>query len=95
MKTDTIDTRDPSARQPRYARTLAALICVACAFTLAYPALAGQFLINPNSDQYLAGYAFREFAAQSLKSGEGFPLWNPYLYGGMPYVAAMHGDKTA
>ncbi|HVZ77634.1 MAG TPA: hypothetical protein VG818_06610, partial [Gemmatimonadaceae bacterium] len=21
-----------------------------------------------------------------------FPLWNPYLFGGMPYVAAMHGD---
>ncbi|MGQ0639438.1 MAG: hypothetical protein ACT4P6_01505 [Gemmatimonadaceae bacterium] len=92
MKTDTTDTRDLSARQPRYARTTAALIYVACALTLAYPALAGQFLINPNSDQYLAGYAFREFAAQSLKSGEGFPLWNPYLYGGMPYVAAMHGD---
>ncbi|MGH7713264.1 MAG: hypothetical protein ACREOG_18390, partial [Gemmatimonadaceae bacterium] len=50
------------------------------------------FLINPNSDQYLAGYAFREFAAQSLRAGEGFPLWNPYLFGGLPYVAAMHGD---
>ncbi len=92
MTTDTHDTRDSVARQPRYARTTAALIFIACAFTLAYPALQGLFLINPNSDQYLAGYAFREFAAQSLRSGEGFPLWNPYLYGGMPYVAAMHGD---
>ncbi|MEO7522086.1 MAG: hypothetical protein ABIW79_09745 [Gemmatimonas sp.] len=59
---------------------------------LAYPALTGQALLNPNSDQYIAGYAFRDFAAQSLKSGNGFPLWNPYLFGGMPYVAAMHGD---
>jgi len=60
--------------------------------TLAYPALAGQFLINPRSDQYKAGYAFREFAAGWLRSGHGFPQWNPYLLGGMPYVAAMHGD---
>jgi len=59
---------------------------------LGYPALVGKFLINPRSDQYLAGYAFREFAAQSLKSGHGFPQWNPYLQGGMPYIAAMHGD---
>ncbi len=92
MTTDSLDTRDARARQPRYARTAAALIFVACAFTLAHPALGGLFLINPDSDQYLAGYAFREFAAQSLRSGEGFPLWNPYLYGGLPYVAAMHGD---
>ena len=59
---------------------------------LAYPALAGRFLINPRSDQYIAGYAFREFAASWLKSGHGFPQWNPYLFGGMPYIAAMHGD---
>ena len=30
-----------------------------------------------------------DFAAQSLKAGLGFPMWNPYLFGGMPYVAAM------
>jgi len=60
---------------------------------LGAPALTGQFLVNPNSDQYIAGYAFREFAASMLKQGHGFPLWNPYLFGGMPYVAAMHGDE--
>jgi hypothetical protein len=27
-----------------------------------------------------------------MRQGGGFPLWNPYLMGGMPYVAAMHGD---
>lgn len=92
MTTEKTTTRDSRARQPRYARLTAALIYVVSAFTLAYPALGGMFLINPNSDQYIAGYAFREFAAQSLRSGAGFPLWDPYLYGGMPYVAAMHGD---
>lgn len=59
---------------------------------LAYPVFGGAFLVNPNSDQYIAGYGFREFAAQSLQSGSGFPQWNPYLFGGLPYVAAMHGD---
>ncbi|HEX7954523.1 MAG TPA: hypothetical protein VF523_15780, partial [Burkholderiales bacterium] len=28
-------------------------------------------------------------AAQSLKAGLGVPLWNPYIFSGMPYVAAM------
>jgi hypothetical protein len=54
--------------------------------------LAGGFLVNPASDQFKAGYPFREFAAVSLRSGHGMPLWNPYLMGGLPYVAAMHGD---
>ncbi|MBC8085780.1 MAG: YfhO family protein [Phycisphaerae bacterium] len=76
----------------RHQLAWAALFCVGAALLLAYPALGGGFLVNPNSDQYIAGYSFREFAAQSLKSGNGFPLWNPYQFGGMPYVAAMHGD---
>ena len=62
------------------------------ALSLGWPALGGQFLVNPRSDQFIAGYAFREYAASALRAGEGFPLWNPYLFGGMPYVAAMHGD---
>jgi hypothetical protein len=59
---------------------------------LAYPALGGRILFNVHSDQYLLGYAFRDFAAQSLRAGNGFPQWNPYVQGGLPYVGAMHGD---
>jgi hypothetical protein len=59
---------------------------------LGYPALGGQFLVNAHSDQYIAGYAFRDFAAQSLKAGHGIPQWEPFLQGGMPYIGAMHGD---
>lgn len=77
---------------PRFAPIWAMLICALAALTLAHPALAGQFLVGGISDQYIAGYAFREYAASSLSAGRGFPLWNPYLFGGMPYVAAMHGD---
>ena len=81
-----------SPAPPRFALTWATLTYALCALSLAYPALAGQFLVNRNSDQYKAGYAFREFAASYMNAHGGFPQWNPYLLGGMPYVAAMHGD---
>ena len=78
--------------EPRYAWVFALLTCVAGTMLLAYPALSGQFLVNIYSDQYIAGYSFREFGAQVLRATGGFALWNPYLFGGMPYVGAMHGD---
>jgi hypothetical protein len=77
---------------PRFAYGWAALVYAVATLSLGYPALVGKFLVNPDSDQYIAGYAFREFAATMLKTTGHFPLWNPYLFGGMPYVAAMHGD---
>lgn len=77
---------------PRFASAWAALVYAVATLTLAYPALAGKFLVNPHSDQYIAGFAFRDFAAATLRATGHFPLWNPYLFGGMPYVAAMHGD---
>ena len=70
----------------------AAVICFLATALVAWPAFLGKFLVNPSSDQYIAGYPFREFAAQSLRAGNGFPTWNPFQFGGMPYVAAMHGD---
>ncbi len=82
----------PDLPGPPHATLWATLAYVVATMILAYPALAGRFLINTWSDQYIAGYAFREFAAQSLRAGHGFPLWNAYLEGGLPYVAAMHGD---
>src|SRR5688572_24122376 len=85
-------TAAPRLPEPRWAAAWAALVYAVATFTLAYPALMGAFLVNPRSDQYIAGYAFREFAAQSLRAGEGFPQWSPYLFGGMPYIAGMHGD---
>ncbi len=77
---------------PRFAFGWAALVYALGTLSLGYPALVGKFLVNPHSDQYIAGYAFREFAATMLRTTGHFPLWNPYLFGGLPYVAAMHGD---
>ncbi|MEP6509555.1 MAG: hypothetical protein ABJC63_15120, partial [Gemmatimonadales bacterium] len=80
------------AAGPRRAGLFAALFYSLCALALGYPALGGGFLAGPNSDQFVAGYAFREFGASMVKATHGFPQWNPYIFGGMPYVAAMHGD---
>ena len=77
---------------PRVALAWAALVYAVCTLSLAHPALRGLFLISPISDQYLGGYPVRDFAATMLKETGHFPLGNPYLLGGMPYVAAMHGD---
>jgi len=82
----------PDTLAPRNAWLLALLTCIAGTMVLAYPALSGQFLVNIYSDQYIAGYSFRDFGAQVLRATGGFALWNPYLFGGMPYVGAMHGD---
>jgi hypothetical protein len=86
------ESHDTDSLSPRNAWLLALLTCVVGTLLLAYPALSGQFLVNPTSDQYQAGYSFRNFGAQVLRATGGFALWNPYLFGGMPYVGAMHGD---
>lgn len=82
----------PAVAEPRFATVWAALVYIVCTLILGYPALGGRFLASPISDQYIGGYAFREFSAAWLHAGHGFPHWNPYLFGGMPFVASMNGD---
>jgi hypothetical protein len=86
--------REPSAAPPapRFATGLASLVYALAVLLLAYPAVAGGFLVSPISDQYIGGFPVRQFAAEVLRETGGFPLWNPYIFGGLPYVAAMHGD---
>ncbi len=44
------------------------------------------------TDQVTAGYAFREFEAHVLRTFHYFPLWDPFLFSGIPFVDAFHGD---
>jgi hypothetical protein len=78
--------------QPRRGGLLAGLIFVAAALSLCWPMLSGQFIGGQFSDQYNAGYAFRNFAAEYWRAHHAIPLWNPYIFGGMPFVGGMHGD---
>ena len=41
---------------------------------------------------FIAGYSFRLFGAQTFLETGAIPQWNPYLFGGLPYIGAMHGD---
>ena len=87
-----VTREDVTAAGPRRPGLWATILYALSALSLGYPAIAGKFLAGPNSDQFVAGYAFREFGAAMLRETGGFAQWNPYLFGGMPYIAAMHGD---
>jgi len=93
-KTAPQNTREASLGtfEPAYPTLWASLTFVVATLTLAWRGLTGQILFNPLSDQYTNGYGFRHFAEVWLRDGKGFPQWNPFLQGGVPYVAGMHGD---
>lgn len=78
--------------EPRFPGLIAAALYSAIVLVLAWPVFQGQFLGGMASDQYSAGYSFRLFGAEMFKATGSVPLWNPYLFGGMPFVGAMHGD---
>lgn len=74
-------------------RLTAAIVCCVAALTLLWPLIMGQILLGgARSDMYIAGYSFRLFGAETFKATGSIPQWNPYLFGGLPYIAAMHGD---
>lgn len=85
------ETADPGF-EPRRPLLLAVALYALTTLALCWPMLGGQFLVSPLSDQYSAGYAFRAFGAEAFRATGHIPQWNPFLFGGMPFVAAMHGD---
>ncbi|MGH8005131.1 MAG: hypothetical protein ACRECJ_10470, partial [Limisphaerales bacterium] len=44
------------------------------------------------SDTLQAGIFFRSYFVEFFKSYGHVPQWNPYIFGGMPFVDAFHGD---
>ncbi len=62
-----------------------------------WSAFAAQFgIATPHnelvSDLVLENYAWKQFIVESLRAKE-IPLWNPYLFGGVPFLAA--GQSSA
>lgn len=80
------------AYEPRRPWLLAAAAFTLWPALLSLPMLAGKWLASSWSDQYNAGYPFLSWGAEWFKRTGHFPLWNPDLFGGLPYVAAGHGD---
>ncbi len=84
---------DPPALYEPGHPTLAATVCFSVWIALmSIPMLSGAFLAAPFNDQYSSGYAYRAWAAEWWKQLGHVPLWNPAIFGGMPFVAGMHGD---
>ena len=76
--------------EPRRPAVLAGAVFLLAALTLCWPMLEGRWLLG--DDQYVAGYGFRLFGAEMFRATGHIPEWNPYLFGGLPYIAAQHGD---
>jgi hypothetical protein len=77
--------------QRRFPTLTAAALYAAVVALAFWPFWTGHFLINPWSDMR-NGYAFRLFAAEYWHQAGGFPQWNPYIFGGMPFIGAIGGD---
>jgi hypothetical protein len=71
-----------------FAAAWAALLAVVFA-----PLLAGGVLANPMSDGK-DGYVTRHFAAEIIRRWGEIPRWDPYIFGGLPFLGAMHGDQA-
>jgi hypothetical protein len=78
--------------EPPRPAVVALVVFVLAALALCWPMLLGRFLVSGQSDQYVAGYAFRSFGAEFFRAHHRIPEWNPYLFGGLPFIAAQHGD---
>ena len=44
------------------------------------------------TDTINAGVFFRHFLVEHVLSTGSVPVWNPYIFGGMPFIDAFHGD---
>ena len=82
----------PADFAPRHPWLVALAVYAVATLSLCWPMFTGQFLAGPASDQFVAGYSFRHFAAEYFRAHGSIPQWNPYLFGGMPFVGAAHGD---
>jgi Bacterial membrane protein YfhO len=77
---------------PRGGLLTAAALYAVVTLILAYPALTGGFLVSQTSDQYIGGYAVRTFGAALWHATGHLPQWNPYIFGGMPFIGSVNGD---
>lgn len=63
---------------------------------LALIALFSDFLFSNEmlygSDMIQAGVFFRTFLVEHVAEHGAVPQWNPYIFSGMPFVEAFHGD---
>src|SRR5207237_3940711 len=81
-----------AAYEPKRPTLLATAVFTLWPAILSLPMLAGMWLASPWSDQYNAGYPFHAWSAEWFHRTGHLPLWDPEIFGGLPFVAAGHGD---
>ncbi len=91
-KTATAEARRVTAKPPREFPAWAvpltyALVCVI---------IFREFVLGPDnvlgSDTQALSYFARHFYTTFVRDFGRFPLWDPLLFGGLPFVDGMHGD---
>jgi hypothetical protein len=82
----------PAAYEPQRPTLVAAGVFALWPVLLSLPMLAGLWLASPMSDQYNASVPFQAWSAEWLNRTGHLPLWNPEIFGGLPFVAAGSGD---
>ena len=85
-------TPESAVFEPRHPTLTATACFVLWIALMSLPMLGGAFLATVYNDQYSSGYAYRAWAAEWWKKLGHVPLWNPEIFGGMPFVAGMSGD---
>jgi hypothetical protein len=83
---------EPSPYEPRRPTLVATAAFTLWPALLSLPMLAGMWLASQSSDQYTAGLPFHAWSAAWFKRTGHLPLWNPEIFGGLPFVAAGSGD---
>src|SRR5690242_5578395 len=78
--------------EPRWPTLWATLALAIWPVLLSIPMLAGRWLASPWSDQLISGVPFQTWSAEWLERSGHLPLWNPEIFGGLPFIAAGSGD---
>ncbi|MBC8444795.1 MAG: YfhO family protein [Chloroflexi bacterium] len=74
-------------KRKRSLRADAIAVALLCALVLTfYSQIALSNLIMSGVDAFTYFYPYRAYAAQAIRSGQ-IPLWNPYLFMGVPFLA--------
>jgi hypothetical protein len=78
--------------EPRWPTLWATLALAIWPVLLSIPMLAGRWLASPWSDQLISGVPFQTWSAEWFERSGQLPLWNPEIFGGLPFIAAGSGD---
>jgi len=73
------------------ARVTFAALCAVLAVLFYRDFVFGPGRMLFGTDMIDQAFQLREFGVEEIRSGRGFPLWNPFVYGGLPYLAVLPG----